>query len=612
MAQSLYSDSVAKYSLYSRSRNDFPKQSIRNGAAKMRLLTTALLILASVQATAQDKYAVVVGVETYDTGTFDALDYANEDAHELGDSLTSLGFTTKVMTSDASSSTLQPSTPLKIATIMKTVANSCGPGDTLVISLSGHGVQFGDEPLLPSGIRETYFCPQDATLSDKSSLLKISSVVDLINRSAASRKLLLVDSCRENVLSDQGKRKSARRIELGSVHESRQSVPSGMAVLFSCSSKQFSWEHDELGHSVFTNYVINYLGGNAEERFYESGNVDLDGLVYYVRKRTNDYVFGKNLSPDGQLPILRGDSANWSFGRIELSQPQEFANTIGMEFKLIPAGEFMMGNEASVDELLTSFPGSERSWFEDAEKRHRVQITKPFYLAKHEVTMGQFRRFVNDQNYRTEAESDGKGGYGFDATSGSFKQDPQFTWKNPGFTQTDSHPVVNVSWNDAQRFLAWLSKQDGRQYVLPTEAQWEYACRAGNQAAFSFGDDPEGLAKVGNVADGTAKREINFSSNITAEDGHIFTAPVGRYRENGFGLFDMHGNVMEWCSDWYASDYYVNSPTSDPEGPQLGSFRVSRGGGWFNFAWFCRSACRSSLTPDGRDFNLGFRVAVGR
>ena len=259
-----------------------------------------------------------------------------------------------------------------------------------------------------------------------------------------------------------------------------------------------------------------------------------------------------------------------------------------------------------------SFPGSERSWFEDAEKRHRVQITKPFYLAKHEVTVGQFRRFVKDQNYRTEAESDGKRGFGFDTSAGGFKQDPQYTWKNPGFTQSESHPVVNVSWNDAQKFLAWLSKRDGRQYASPTEAQWEYACRAGSHTAFSSGDDPEGLAAVGNVADVTAKRRFSDWSTIDAEVGHVFTSPVGTFRENGFGLFDMHGNAWEWCSDWYAADYYGSSPVSDPLSPLEGSSRVSRGGGWGSLAGFCRSADRFSYAPGLRYFYLGFRVAVGR
>jgi len=159
------------------------------------------------------------------------------------------------MTSESSSSRLRPSTPQKISGVISAVASSCTHDDTLVIALSGHGVQFSDEDLLPSGIRETYFCPSDADLADKSTMVKISSIVDFMSHSLAGRKLLLVDACQENRLSVQGQ-KGTKRIELGSVHENRRSVPSGMAVLFSCSSGQFSWEHEPLGHSVFSHHVI--------------------------------------------------------------------------------------------------------------------------------------------------------------------------------------------------------------------------------------------------------------------------------------------------------------------------------------------------------------------
>ena len=277
-------------------------------------------ILGTTVATCQDKYAVVVGVETYDTSTFENLQFADEDAGELGGALEAIGFNTTVMTSRANSSKLIPSTPKKILSVMDTVASNCANGDTLILSLSGHGVQFSDEPLLPSGIRETYFCPQDADLTDKSSLVKISQIVQLMNDAPASRKLLLIDSCRETVLSQNGRKKSAKRIELGSIYENRRSVPGGMSVLFSCSSNQFSWEHEPLGHSVFTYHVIEYLSGKAQSRFYDAGNIDLNGLVFFVSKRTNEYVFGKNLSSDGQMPVLRGSSANWPFG--EYRDPQ--------------------------------------------------------------------------------------------------------------------------------------------------------------------------------------------------------------------------------------------------------------------------------------------------
>src|SRR5208337_3270523 len=146
--------------------------------------------------------------------------------------------------------------------------------------------------------------------------------------------------------------------------------------------------------------------------------------------------------------------------------------------------------------------------------------------------------FVDETGYKTEAEKDGKGGYGWNEETKRFEQNPRFTWQNPGFEQTDEHPVVNVSWNDAQAFIAWLGQKEGKTYRLPTEAEWEYACRAGTKTAYFCGDDPEGLALVGNVADGTAKKKFpTWTWAIEAKDGYVFTAPVGQFQKNAFELF---------------------------------------------------------------------------
>ena len=175
-----------------------------------------------------------------------------------------------------------------------------------------------------------------------------------------------------------------------------------------------------------------------------------------------------------------------------------------------------------------------------------------------------------------------------------FEQDPKYTWQNAGFEQTDEHPVVNVSWNDAVAFIAWLSRKEGKTYRLPTEAEWEYACRAGTTTRYVFGDDPEGLAAFGNIADGTAKEKYpEWTSAIAARDGYVYTAPVGRYRPNAWGLFDMHGNVWEWCSDGYDADYYKESPVDDPPGVSQAASRVIRGGGWGCYPRYARSAYRS-------------------
>ncbi len=288
---------------------------------------------------------------------------------------------------------------------------------------------------------------------------------------------------------------------------------------------------------------------------------------------------------------------------------KEITSSIGMKLKLIQAGEFMMGA-----------PDGEEGRDDDEGQVHRVHITKSFYLGVYEVTVGQFGRFVKDTGYRTDAQKGGKGGWGVNER-GVTGQKPEYTWKNPGFAQTDDHPVVNVSWNDAVGFCRWLSKKEGKTYRLPTEAEWEYACRGGTTTRFFHGDDPEGLVRMGNVADGTAKAKFpDWKWAISGKDGYVFTAPVGRYRANSFGLYDMHGNVFEWCSDRYPwqrkpvddelAESHGTSPVDDPQGPEVGSNRVGRGGSWNYGAAGCRSAYRSHDSPDARCHNLGFRVAL--
>ena len=281
------------------------------------ILAFALLVQASVSATAQDRYAVLVGVEKYDPGSFESLQFSEDDAIQLGELLEDYGYKSTVMTTQADSPKLQPYTAENILNAIKSRVNSCEKGDTLLVSLSGHGIQFIDEEELSTGVKETYFCPSTADKSDKSTLIPISELVDLINSSAASRKLLLIDACRNEVESQIAKNKSStRKIKLEPVHENRKSIPGGMSVLFSCSSEQVSWESNELERSVFSYFVTEYFDGNADERYYEDGKLTLDNLVAFVRKKTNDYVFDE-ITPDGQNPVIRGESANWPVATVE-------------------------------------------------------------------------------------------------------------------------------------------------------------------------------------------------------------------------------------------------------------------------------------------------------
>ena len=189
-----------------------------------------------------------------------------------------------------------------------------------------------------------------------------------------------------------------------------------------------------------------------------------------------------------------------------------------------------MGSKLSAKELVAKF-GQNKPYFADEFPLHRVKLSQAYYMGQHEVTVGQFRKFVTDDRYKTEAETDGKGSYGFDEAKGTFVQDPKYTWRNAGFSQTDDHPVVNVSWNDAQKFCAWLSRKDGgTTYRRLTQAEWEYAAKAGTTTLYPSGDDPESVAKIGNIADGTFTSKFTVKEKTISEtDGYVFTARGGEF-----------------------------------------------------------------------------------
>ncbi len=223
-----------------------------------------------------------------------------------------------------------------------------------------------------------------------------------------------------------------------------------------------------------------------------------------------------------------------------------WCNSIGMEFVLIPAGEFLMGAGNGFD-------------FE--KPVHQVRLTKSFYMGKCPVTQGQWKAIMENNPSRFQGDLD--------------------------------RPVETVSWTDAQEFLRRLGKQDGKLYRLPTEVEWEYAARAGSTGMYCFGNDPNLLSQYA----------------WYKENSGGTTHPVGQLKPNAWGLYDMHGNVWEWAQDWYDESYYHKSPTDDPQGPETGESRVLRGGSWDNGARYLRVSCRRWDDPGDRDDDLGFRCA---
>jgi formylglycine-generating enzyme required for sulfatase activity len=299
---------------------------------------------------------------------------------------------------------------------------------------------------------------------------------------------------------------------------------------------------------------------------------------------------------------------------------ESFKNKIGMTLVRIRAGDFKMGStKDEQDALLKSvdpkFKKYVRDWLDTEGPQHDVRSSKDFYMGAYPVTVGEFGQFVEDAGYKTDAERDGKGGWGYNPARKRHEgPKPQYSWRATGWKQTRQHPVVNVSWNDAVAFCRWLSKKEGKTYRLPTEAEWEYACRAGTTTRFSFGDMDANLKDYANVADRSLKERFDGKAYsdygfMDWDDGYPFTSPVGSFKANSWGLYDMYGNVCQWCRDSFDKDYYRHSPKADPE-CRRGGARVLRGGSWYLDARFCRAANRyESKVPTGGVW-VGFRVVL--
>jgi len=238
-------------------------------------------------------------------------------------------------------------------------------------------------------------------------------------------------------------------------------------------------------------------------------------------------------------------------------------------FRWCPAGEFLMGSPSSEPERYDEGP------------QHSVTLTRGFWMLETEVTQAMWKSVMG--------------------TSISQQRDKESTFRSLSGEGSD-YPMYFVSWEECRSFCEKLSEKLGLTVSLPTEAQWEYACRAGTTSAYSFGSSLNG-------------QEANCNGNYpygTSTKGPYLekTVPVKSYAPNAWGLYDMHGNVMEWCQDWYDEDYYAASPTSDPTGPNSGSNRVIRGSCWYDIAQVCRSANRYEGAPVARNYGLGFRLVL--
>jgi len=244
--------------------------------------------------------------------------------------------------------------------------------------------------------------------------------------------------------------------------------------------------------------------------------------------------------------------------------PSYYQNELGMQLRLIPGGGYLIGS-----------PDDEPGRYLNEGPQHYVTLS-PFYITVTEITNAQYGRFLA-------------------ATS----HPAPLYWRDKNLNAPDQ-PVVGISWYDAVAFAQWLSRETGETYRLPTEAEWEAASRGGlTGQPFPWGTE---------LPDAGGRFRANYHPNTYADDGYRYTAPVGRFPANDYGLFDMAGNVAEWCRDCYKTSYYTQSPALNPGGPRTGKTRVLRGGSWYSRARDLRCATRQAALPNNADGFIGFRL----
>jgi formylglycine-generating enzyme required for sulfatase activity len=553
----------------------------------------ALAALALAESPAGKRYAILVGVKAYNHADLPDLEYTERDVEELEKLLKPAGYEVVLLTTAAGEK--DEARRPTLANIRKALAatlKDITKHDTVLIALAGHGVQ-------PTGAKESYFCPLDAKPKDANTLLPLGGLIDELTDSGAGVKLLLVDACRNDPDPGRGRGVDGSRVE---------ALPKGVAALFSCSAGQRAFETKRAGggHGVFFHFVLEGLRGGAGKN--DRGEVTWSRLAEYVEEHVEakvpEWISSearqvphevKNLS--GRSPALlalRDAPREPEPGRVEGARPKPLdctgesgvdaadvrdaqkawarylgrnveetitiADGVEMTFVLIPPGKFRMGS-----------PEEEKDRSDD-ETLHTVTLTEPFDLGKTEVTQAQYEAL---------------------------------TGENPSNFKGADKPVEKVSWDEARSYAEKLTKKrdDKHLYRLPTEAEWEYSCRGGRSSSKPFG-----------VGDGRSlsSRQANFDGNFPyggADEGdHLkSTCAVASYPANALGLHDMHGNVWEWCADWYGP--YPAGDVTNPRGASEGPHRVIRGGCWYGVARDCRAANRGRFEPGYRYDALGLRLA---
>jgi formylglycine-generating enzyme required for sulfatase activity len=544
------------------------------------VLTLVLLGVALMPALAQvrpERQALVIGNAAYRGQT--PLANTLNDARDIAHTLSGLGFTI------VGGQPLENADRATMAVaINRFLAGNQTRDGIALIYYAGHGLR--------DAAGASYLIPTDARIEQEPDIaatgIGLSPILDQLDRRPKGAvSLVILDACRNNpfALGERGD-----RLGLGQVSPAR-----GTLVLYSASPGQKADDNPRGRNGLFTGLLLERL---------KTPGLDLDTALDEVSERVEQRSGGRQVPwVGGNLRgkvYLAGEPAavQTSPVAVPASPPPSPPRVPTPELVRITGGCFQMGS-----------PAGEKD--RDADEGQHQVCVEGFSLAKRELTVGEFRRFVAAMGYRTDAERDAGGHDGCWAYDRDDQKNPWAyrswaDWRTPNRYQVnrDDHPVACVSWNDAQAYLDWLNREAGGGWRLPTEAEWEYAARAGTATARYWGEAEKDACAYANIAD----QAHGWTPNFQCDDGFKFVAPVGRFKPNAWGLHDMLGNLQEWTCSGYAENYGSEEKTclskKDAKSP-----RVLRGGSWGLNPRDARAAFRNRDRPENRNDGVGFRLA---
>ncbi len=468
----------------------------------------ALQHVSSPDPAAGGRWALIIGVNDYIQ--LSDLKYCQRDVEALRQTLVTAGFASDhiFFLSHGVQDTKYLPLQKNIQQQLRVVLDMAEKDDMVLVCFGGHAVNVDGH---------SYLCPMEGDLNDPAgTMIPVDDVVERLARCGAAQKMLWLDICRGNPLPDGNEQEYARSRE--GIFRSLADPPAGVLVMTSCGEGQVSYEEDDLQHGVFMHYLLEGLAGKADEPPGDRNRrVSLMELYKYTNVKTKIDIARRHV--DSQTPRLFGQLANdfdivphggppLAIAPFDAEQAKrhqrdwaehlqiepELTNSLGMKFVLVPPGEFLMGTKEPADDLVQLFPGETMDIFRDEYPQHGVRLSRAFFLGQCEVAVGAFREFIDATEYQTSADRQLPPENPTEARS----TEDEGSWRTAPDVG-DDYPVTRVSREDALAFCRWLSQREDAVYRLPTEAEWEFACRAGTVTRYWTGDDPESLAQAANV-----------------------------------------------------------------------------------------------------------------